>query len=382
MQKRGHGEGGLYRRGRIWWLKYYVDRYPTYESARTKDKRVAESLLRKRLAQVELNQVPDPEVRTLKVEELLRVLISDYSVHKRASIGQLVSRVNRHLSPLLGAVRAQELGFRHVHAYIQQRRKQRASDTTINRELEHLRTAFRLAVDSELLVRAPKIRMLDEDNVRSGFLDHAEYTNLRESLPEYLKPLMVVGYHVGCRVGELLKLRWDQVDFNAAQIWLERRQTKARIARVLPIYGEMSEVLAHQFEQRTTHYPDCQLIFHRRGNKIVDFRKAWTKACVTAGVPWLRFHDLRRSAVRNMDRAGVSRATIRKIIGHETDAMFDRYRIVDQRDIQEAGRLAEDYLRSQANCQKTVEGTEDNVTKSVTKTGDEEDGSDESSPMS
>ena len=193
MPKRGHGEGGLYRRGRIWWLKYYVDRYPVYESGRTKDKKVAETLLRKRLAQVELNQVPDPETRTLKVEELLRLLISDYSVHKRASIGQLVSRVNLHLSPLLGAVRAQELSFRHVHAYIQQRRKQRASDTTINRELEHLRTAFRLAVDTELLAKAPKICMLNEDNVRSGFLEHGDYVDLRNALPEYLKPLLGLG---------------------------------------------------------------------------------------------------------------------------------------------------------------------------------------------
>ena len=147
MKKRGHGEGGLYRRGRIWWLKYYVDRYPVYESARTRDKKVAENLLRNRLAQLELNQLPDPESRLLKVDDLLRLLISDYSVQNRASIGQLVSRVNVHLAPLLGAVRAQEFGFRHVSAYIQQRRKQHASDTSINRELEHLRTAFRLAVD-------------------------------------------------------------------------------------------------------------------------------------------------------------------------------------------------------------------------------------------
>ncbi len=78
-----------------------------------------------------------------------------------------------------------------------------------------------------------------------------------------------------------------------------------------------------------------------------------------------------------MDRAGVSRATIRKIIGHETDAMFDRYRIVDQRDIQEAGRLAGDYLRSQEGGEKGVHDAQENVTRTVTKTpqdGDENDG--------
>jgi hypothetical protein len=66
-----------------------------------------------------------------------------------------------------------------------------------------------------------------------------------------------------------------------------------------------------------------------------------------AEVKGLHFHDLRRSAVRNMDRAGIQRATIRRIIGHETDAMFDRYRIVDQKDIREAGEKAEEYLKQQ-----------------------------------
>jgi len=156
MSKRRYGQGGLYKRGRTWWLKYYVNRYPVYESARTQDKKEAENVLKKRLAEVELNQVPTGQSRALKVEELLRLLISDYSVHKRASVRQLVSRVDLHLSPLLGPVRAQEFGLRHVSAYVEQRRKQDASDATINRELEHLRTAFRLGVDSELLPKAPK----------------------------------------------------------------------------------------------------------------------------------------------------------------------------------------------------------------------------------
>ncbi|MBL8238486.1 MAG: tyrosine-type recombinase/integrase [Bryobacterales bacterium] len=101
------------------------------------------------------------------------------------------------------------------------------------------------------------------------------------------------------------------------------------------------------FRTRNKLYSECDLVFHREGAAIVDFRKAWAAACTKAEVKWLRFHDLRRSAVRNMDRAGIPRATIRRIIGHETDAMFDRYRIVDQRDVDEAGAKAEQYLNDQ-----------------------------------
>jgi integrase len=109
----------------------------------------------------------------------------------------------------------------------------------------------------------------------------------------------------------------------------------------------MREVLVAAFRERNEQFPECPLVFHNNGSTIVDFRKAWRTACRMAGVEWLRFHDLRRSAVRNMDRAGIPRATIRRIIGHETDSMFERYRIVDQRDIQEAGVKAEKYLQEQ-----------------------------------
>lgn len=347
-EKRKHGTGGLYKRGRVWWIKYYADRYPVFESTKSRDRRRAEEILKQRLAAAELRQLPDPVAKSLTVKELLDTLLSDYQLRGRASTRQLESRMKLHLLPLLGPLKALEFGHRQVDAYVRHRRHQNASDAAINRELEHVRAAFKLAVDNEDLTKAPKIRMLAEDNVRTGFIEHKEYAGLKHALPEYLVPIFVVAYHVGCRVGELMKLKWDQVDFAAAQIWLERGQTKSKIARVLPIYGDMRDVLMQAFEKTNAQFPKCDLVFHRDGEKIVDFRKAWAKACATAAVPWLRFHDLRRSAVRNMDRAGIPRATIRRIIGHETDAMFDRYRIVDQKDIHEAGQKAADYLRGQS----------------------------------
>jgi integrase len=348
MSKRRYGSGGLWQRGRVWWIKYYVDRYPVFESAKTRDKKKAEELLKQRLAEVELKQLPDPESRKVKIQDILGMLLSDYELRGRSSTRQLESRIARHLIPLLGPIRAQDFNHRHADAYVRQRRQQRASDATINRELEHIRAAFRLAVDNEVLSKAPKIRMLSEDNVRSGFLEHHQYEALREALPSGLVPLFVTGYHVGCRLGELRKLRWDQVDFSASQIWLERKQTKGKIPRVLPIYGDMRPALVSAFQERNEKFPDCPWIFHREGKPIVDFRKAWARACALAGLDGLRFHDLRRSAARNMDRAGIPRATIRRIIGHETDAMFNRYRIVDQRDIREAGQKAEQYFKEQS----------------------------------
>jgi len=77
-------------------------------------------------------------------------------------------------------------------------------------------------------------------------------------------------------------------------------------------------------------------VFHRQGRPIVDFRDDWTAACEKAGTPGLLFHDLRRSAVRQLEKSGVSQAVAMKITGHKTDSVFRRYRIVDEGDIAQA----------------------------------------------
>jgi len=85
----------------------------------------------------------------------------------------------------------------------------------------------------------------------------------------------------------------------------------------------------------------CKQVFHRDSQPIKEFRTAWKKACSATGVPDLKFHDLRRTAVRNMRRAGVPQVVRMRISGHRTDSMERRYNIVDIEDIQSAKELME-----------------------------------------
>lgn len=213
-----------------------------------------------------------------------------------------------------------------------------AANATVNRYLEVLRRAFSLAAthDPPLVGWVPHFELLEEDNVRTRFITDKQYQTIRGSLPLHLKGLLIFGYHLGMRKTALLNLRRDMVDWQNRVIRSKAARAAKKRGRVLPIYGDMSPWL--EMEMATwSKTPKCPWILHHGGAKIGDFRKAWKTACDAAKVPDLLFHDLRRSAVRNMERAGVPRSLAMAITGHKTDSVYSRYAIVSEQDVKVAG---------------------------------------------
>lgn len=290
--------------------------------------------------------------KAVTISDLLDDLIRDYRLNGQG-IQWCETLCNVHLRPFFGKLPAAKLTAAHVNAYIDARKEKGRANATINHELSLLRRALNLGKDADKVTRAPKIPKLEENNVRKGFFEAAEYQAMRAELPEDLRPVLTFAYYTGCRRGEILGLQWPQVDLEECMIRLEPGTTKNAEPRLLPLDGELLETIRMQREIRDARCPESPWVFFWRkdGRQILNFRKSWDAAGGAAKVDKL-FHDLRRTGVRNLVRAGVPEKTAMLISGHKTRAVFDRYNVTDERDLKAAMRAVSEYHRAKEPAHK------------------------------
>jgi integrase len=164
-------------------------------------------------------------------------------------------------------------------------------------------------------------------------------------LPEHLALVARIGHATGWRHGEVLGLERRNVDVERGTIRLDPGFTKNGDGRVAYLAPDLVVRLRAQLEridalQKELERVIPQVFVHPRGRlagrRIREFYRAWKSACKAAGVPGMLFHDLRRTAVRNMERAGVPRSVATKITGHRSESVYRRYAIVSDSDLQDA----------------------------------------------
>ena len=227
--------------------------------------------------------------------------------------------------------------------------------------------------------RNPPFPTLTVQNARAGFLEEAEYRAVLAHLPVELQPVVGFACLTGWRKSEILALHWRQVDFGAGTVRLEPGTTKNAEGRVFPFNAlpALGALLSRQREH--THSLEkatgqiIPWVFHRDGQSIRDFRGAWARACKAAGVPGRLFHDFRRTAVRNLERAGVPRSVAMKLTGHKTESVYRRYAIVAEADLTEGVKKLAALHAASAGTARTViplpPRTSTVVTHSVRSTG-------------
>ena len=330
--------GRVYKRGQTWWIQYYGQGQLFRESTRSPLKSAAISCLKLRDGEVGQGRVPALKAENTTFAELAALYLQDYQINGRKTCDRAKELTDR-LRETFGRFRACRITSEQIRAYITRRQSEGIANGTINRELAALKRMFRLASQQTppLVARAPHIPHLQENNVRQGFFTEEEYKLLRAVLPDYVKVPLILAYWTGMRAGEILTLQWEQVDLERGLIRLEPGTTKNNRGRLIPLVTEVTEALWQWKQRMLLPYPSCPWVCHYRGKRLLAVpTKSWKKACDRVGLKGKLFHDLRRTAVRNMVRAGISERVAMQISGHQTRSVFDRYDIVSEADLYQA----------------------------------------------
>ena len=329
--------GSIYRRGHTYWIKYYRAGRPYRESTASDKITEAKRFLQLREGQVVEGRFPGLRVQKVLVEELARDYLRENEINGRKSLRDAQRNVRR-LAEAFGGLRVPELTSEKIAAYIEARHHAGLTNASINRELAALRRMLTLGARQQppKVLHLPPIPRLKERNIRTGFYDHDEFLALRGALPDHQKLPCTIGYWTGMRKGEILNLRWDQLDLDRSLLRLDPGSTKSDKGRLVPLVEDLLAVLTQWRLKTLAESPSCPWICHYRGQKLTRLTRAWGTALQRVGLEGKLFHDLRRTGVRNMVRAGISERVAMQISGHKTRSVFDRYDIVSERDLRDA----------------------------------------------
>jgi integrase len=337
------GLGRIFKRGSVYWIAYYHRGKEYRESSESESESQARKLLKKRLGEMGSGKLIGPVEERVTFEEMTEDLLRDYQVNKRKAV-KIIEYPIKHLRKSFALDKALDLTTDRINAHIARRQQEGAKNATINRELAALKRMFSLAVQAGKLSSKPYIPTLEENNARQGFLDYGSFLVLREHLPENRKDPVTFLYHSGWRVSEMKALEWRDVDLSGKVVRLRPEISKNKDGRLLPLQGELLEIIERAKQARQL---SCPHVFHGNGQPIGDFRKVWKRACKQAGLGKIIVHDLRRSAVRNMVRAGIPERVAMSLSGHKTRSVFDRYNIVSEADLARATQRLQAHLEEQ-----------------------------------
>jgi integrase len=352
--------GMTYQRGAVWWVKYYRNGRPIRESSGSPKESDAINLLKIREGDIAHGLPVNPKLNRIRFDEAAEDLKTEYAVNGRRSADELERRIRLHLLPYFGGRCLAMISTANVNAFIlkrqmdvmivgddDDRQERKYSNGEINRELTTLKRILNLARQNGKLMHVPYVPMLKERNVRTGFFEREQFGRILGHLPAAIRPAVQFGYITGWRIpSEVLRLQWRHVDFEARVVRLDPHTTKNDEGRTFPFTDALEQLLeAQKAEHDRLKAKDviCPWVFNRsnrkvKGKRITTFLKTFRTACTKAGCPGRIPHDLRRTAVRNLVRAGVPERVAMQLTGHKTRSVFERYNIVSECDLLEAAK--------------------------------------------
>lgn len=330
--------GCLYRRPNspFWWMKFYVNRHAQYESTKTKDHRLAQRVPRRREAAVAAGSY-HPEARSIRVEDLFALIERDYRDSGQKPWVRVEQAWRLHLEPHFGKLLVDELTSDDVEDYKEKREDEEGTNGAINREFAYLSRMLSPGRQTHppKVRNSIRIKKLSEGPPRQGFINEEKFRDLLAACritdsrrdQQHYRVFITIGYWLGWRAGEVRGLRVKNVEREAHAVRLFRGTTKNDEGRLMILPDECWAAVERCLEGKG---PDGFLITRRGGEGIKGYNKGWNSLVERAGLPGLHYHDLRRTAARNMIRVGVPERVVMDICGWRTRAMLDRYNIVDE----------------------------------------------------
>ena len=310
---------GIFRRGKNWWIDYYVQGRRKREKVGS-SKSLAEMALKKRKVEIAENKFLDIQRdNKIKFEEMAKTYLEAYSKPNKRSFRR-DEVIIKNLLPYFGGKYLYEIASLDIEN-CKRKRKELVATATVNRELACLKHIFNKAIEWGKARENPviKVKFFRVENRRTRYLEKEEIKRLVFVCSEPLKSIVTIALNTGMRKGEILNLKWRDVDFSQRIIYL--LETKSGEKREVPIneisYNTLLEIRKH---------PNSPYIFYKQDGKTYkSIRTIFDKALRKAEIDNFRFHDLRHTFASQLVMAGVDLKTVQELLGHKSFEMTLRY---------------------------------------------------------
>jgi integrase len=315
---------GVYKRGGIYWIRYTsFDGKVIRESSKSSKVKDAEALLLQRKQAIREGKFPElKKISNCTFDEL----ISQYlQWAERQRCFRSKKGFIRQLMDAFGNLPLRVFNTMLIEQFQTERLQKGNKPATVNRLLATLKHMFTKAFDwnligEETLKCIKRVKLLPENNKRLRYLSKEECQALINACDAHLKPIVVTALNTGMRKGEILSLRWDNIDFKHNFILLD--VTKNGERREIPINETLRGVL-----QGLTRRLDIPYIFYDKatGKPYQDIKRSFNTALRKAGIKDFHFHDLRHTFASHLVMAGVDITTVSRLLGHKSLTMTLRY---------------------------------------------------------